>query len=232
MLNLRKKRVIIFDDETAILTLFKRRFAQRGYEVMMFQEPVICPVYEDSSDTCENIYPCADLMFVDFKMPKMNGVELLEHQKQRGCKLNAKNKAIITGYVLEDYMTRINDIGCALIRKPFAFSEISSWLSACEKRIDLSQRLGIKRKEMRYTTDIQILFKTDKHDELLEGDIINLSTYGICLKIYKPLIVGEVISINTNLPNSCQSAYVQWIKKIERDYFIAGLNCCSTNISP
>ncbi len=232
MLNLRKKRVIIFDDETAILTMLERRFAQRGYEVMMFEEPVICPVYEDSSDTCENIYPCADLMFVDFKMPKMNGIELLEHQKQRGCKLNAKNKAIITGFIVDNYINRIKDIGCALIRKPFAFSEISSWLSACEKRVDLSQRLGIKRKERRYTTDIQVLYKTEKQDELLEGDIINLSTYGICLKIYKPLFVGEVISIHTNLPNSCQSACVQWIKKIKRDYYIAGLNCCRENNSP
>ncbi len=231
MLNTRKKRVLIFDDESAILTILERRFVQRGYEVMTFEEPVICPLYENSSDTCKNIFPCADLMFVDFNMPGMNGIELLERQMQRGCKLNMQNKAIMTGYVIDNYMSRINDLGCALFRKPFTFSEISFWLSACEKRIDVSQRLGIKRKERRYTTDIQILYKSGKKGELLEGDIINLSTYGICIKIYRPLIVGEVITIQTKLPNPCQSAYVQWIKKIERNYFIAGLNCCQMDSS-
>jgi DNA-binding response OmpR family regulator len=226
MLSQRKKRVIIFDDEIAILTMLEKHFIQRGYEVLTFEEPVVCPVYENSSDNCENIYPCADLMFVDFKMPKMNGVELLEHQKQRGCKLHANNKAIITGFVIDEYLDRINKLGSALIRKPFAFSGISSWLRACEERMDLSHRLGIKRRELRYTTDIQVLFHIDKQDEILEGDIINLSKYGMCLKVYKSLHQGQVITINTELPTSCQSAYVQWIKKMESDYFIAGLSCC------
>jgi CheY-like chemotaxis protein len=83
-------------------------------------------------------YPCTDIIFADIKMPRMSGIEFLEYQSQIGCKLDIKNKTIISGYIDDDSREAIERLGCSFFKKPIDLSLMSDWLHECEKRIDLS----------------------------------------------------------------------------------------------
>ena len=139
---MRKPRVIILDDEPLVLEMLGGFFTQKGYEIFSLIEPVICPLYERSAASCDKVVPCADVVITDLKMPKMSGIELLERQTRRGCKLDIKNKAVISAHLDEDSMRRISELGCVYFEKPFRLSALSGWLHECENRVDLLKPLN------------------------------------------------------------------------------------------
>jgi YesN/AraC family two-component response regulator len=103
---------------------------------------MVCPLYEKQTEQCDMAYPCADIVITDFEMPKMNGIELILRQAERGCMVNIKNKAVISGNLDEENRSKIAALGIAFFHKPMNFDELIDWLDACDKRIDLSQRIG------------------------------------------------------------------------------------------
>src|SRR5512137_1894701 len=144
---MRKPRAIIFDDEIFVLNMLRDFFQMRGYEVLSFSDPTaICPLYGDGGDSCRNERPCSDVMITDFAMPGVNGVELLEFQARKGCKLDIRNKSVISGYIDDRNRQRVHDLGCNFLQKPFTLYALTEWLGACEKRIDLSVPLSTRRK--------------------------------------------------------------------------------------
>ena len=140
---MRKQRVIIFEDEAMILALLTSFFSKMGYEVFTYPEPVTCPLYADGADCCVKHAPCADLMITDYRMPKMNGIDLLEVQSRKGCRLDIRSKAMISGFLDEEEELQVREMGCEVFRKPFNLSELSAWVKACETRMDLSKPLGL-----------------------------------------------------------------------------------------
>ena len=138
---MRKIRIIIFDDDVVTLRLLKILLTDRNYEVLSFNEPIICPIYEKNTGNCTKDNQCADIIITDFEMPKMNGSELLQKQSERGCKVDIRNKAIISGNI--DNENVIKKLGYAFFKKPIELSELIEWLNECEKRVDLSLPLGI-----------------------------------------------------------------------------------------
>lgn len=134
----RKARVMIFDDEENFLNNLKRWFSHKDYEVFTFNNPIVCSIYEERIDQCIKENPCADIIITDLNMPEMNGIELLQYQSRRGCKIEIRNKAIISGYIDDENRKAIENLGCSFFLKPLELSLISDWLNTCEKRIDLS----------------------------------------------------------------------------------------------
>ena len=102
----------------------------------------MCPIIEGHVEGCFRKDPCADLIITDFRMPERTGIELLEIQARRGCKLDVRNKAIMSAYIDDENKKRIESLGCSFIQKPFEFSRLSEWLDECEQRMDLSQPLS------------------------------------------------------------------------------------------
>jgi CheY-like chemotaxis protein len=135
---MRQKRIIVFDDDVIMLRTLDECLSSMGYEVLSFNEPIICPIYSGDSDNCTTEKLCADIILTDYNMPKMNGIELLQKQSQRGCKLDKRNKSIISGYIDEETNKEIQKLDYSLFDKPIELSELSYWLSECNKRIDLS----------------------------------------------------------------------------------------------
>jgi DNA-binding NtrC family response regulator len=141
--KMRKLRIVIIDDDVLILHSLSRWLSKKGYEVLTFNEPQICPLDEKKTDNCIKENLCADIFITDCQMPKINGVELLQKQSQRGCKLSIRNKAIISGSTDDEVGRSIEKLGCSFFKKPIELSELHDWLNKCEKRINLSLPLAI-----------------------------------------------------------------------------------------
>lgn len=139
---MRKPRAIICDDEQIILEIFRTVLEKMGYEVLTAATPMTCSYYREHADSCPQHSLCADILITDHNMPDMTGLELLEMQHQRGCKLTSKNKALITGNDDPELRERIELLGCQFLPKPMSISTIITWVKECEKRFDLSEPLA------------------------------------------------------------------------------------------
>ena len=142
---MRKPRAIVCDDDHQILELFRSMLEKRGYEVLTAETPVTCAFYSDHADSCPQHNRCTDVLITDNSMPGMTGLELLEIQHQRGCKLTSKNKALMTGNADSEMKDRAAELGCRVFLKPPEFLSIAStWLQECEKRFESVRAIGVR----------------------------------------------------------------------------------------
>jgi CheY-like chemotaxis protein len=222
---LRKRRAIVFDDEPVVLLVLKDFFETRGYEVLAFREPVICPVYGDAAG-CMNKAPCGDIILTDYGMPTMSGIELFQAQARNGCELTSKNKALLTGHMDERKMKDIRDLGIAFFEKPVLFKELDRWVGECELRMDLSLPLGVKRREVRECCDREISYTVSSSgSELFRGIAINMSPSGFCLRASGPLMKEDTVFLKTALPLLSPVARVRWVERTGQDDYLVGLQC-------
>ena len=222
---MRKRRAIVFDDESVILDILNTYLSGRGYEVFCFAEPIVCPIFRNSERHCHIEKPCADILITDFTMSGMNGIALLERQLEKGCKLDIRNKALISGFLDEEGVMKVNQSGYTFIRKPFRLSELSAWIDACEERMPLSVPVGVPRRETREPVLINITYSLLYQPWTLNGIVTNLSSSGFCLKTDHELSEKDFILVNSDLPVSGRKAAVRWTKKLEGNSLMAGLTC-------
>jgi len=223
--NIRKKRAVIYDDNDIILRVLKEFLLMRDYEVFTFQSPVICPLGEIEKNICLKPYPCADIIISDFDMPKMDGITLFQQQLQMDCKVDIRNKAIMSGYLEEQHNKMLGDLGVHFFQKPINFSDLTRWLDQCEQRINLYQPLGSRRRDTRTIFSSEIEYTLDLTDKSRSGSILNLSKNGLCMKIQEPLIRHQIVKINTSLPISCKMASVRWVEPSRDNSYTVGLYC-------
>ena len=229
MTELRKPRVIIYDDDPLILNMLEKYFSLKGYDALAFSEPASCSIYEDSAESCSNLYPCADIMITDFDMPHMNGVEMIESQKARGCRLEARNKAVMSGFMEDEHREKALGMGCAYFKKPFLLTDLDPWIMECENRMDLTVPIGIRRREIRRPVNDEVAYRCGNCEEKRSAVVTNVSESGICLKVRESFPCGEEsVFINDDYTSSCQSAEVRWIKREDEDSFAVGLVCRQT----
>ncbi|MEE9523786.1 MAG: hypothetical protein V3V59_03435 [Thermodesulfovibrionales bacterium] len=222
---MRKKRAIIYDDEPVIVELLRDILSLRDYDVLAFSKPVVCHIYNANVESCDNLQPCADVLITDIMMPEINGMDLLLKQAKRGCKMDTRNKAVISGNLSYEYKKMITDMNVKCFHNPFAFSDINNWLDECEQRIDLTQEVGIKRIHDRSPSRIKIKYELPFRDRKFEGGVTNISKGGFCLTTRNPIVKEETIMIDTALPSACQEATVRWVSMLPDTSFTAGLSC-------
>jgi FixJ family two-component response regulator len=222
---MRKPRAIIYDDDARILKMLEFFLSDRGYEVYAYDKPVVCPVNEGFADSCENLAPCADVMISDFDMPKMTGIELFQRQTERGCRLDIKMKALMSGYADEDLASQSKDLGCSFFQKPFEFSELSEWLRKCEKHFDLSQQLKDRRAGIRYDfkQGIEYCLNTAPGEKFV-ATTFDKSNNGVGLSIADALRAGDMIKIVRGLEVPHRNGVVRWCSKHGANTYKAGLS--------
>lgn len=220
---MRKKRAIIYDDQEIVLKILEHFFQGLGYEVLMFEEPQACPLYEFQGK-CDNDLPCADIIISDFKMPRMNGLELIKGQIEGGCRLDVRNKAIMSGVIDECTERAIRNLGCRFFLKPIAFDTLSSWVAECEKRIDLDLSLGCRRKHVRSPLEMEIQYTIAVTGQVIQGSVVNISEEGLCIISQVPLLNEQRLRIITDLPIPHRDALVRWTRFSNGAHW-AGLHC-------
>ena len=226
---MRKPRVIIYEDDVITLNMLKRFFVRRGYEMYSSSEPVVCPIYVSPSDRCEKMNQCADVAIAEFKMPGMTGTELFQRQSEKGCRLNTKMRAIMSAYPDEELLNMCNDLGCRFFEKPLELSELSGWLSECEKLFDLSSPLNDKRAGNRYVLNqvIEYWINPETSHEKFIGVTLDKSDDGLGLRIFNPLRAGEEITIFNRFEKTRKPGVVLWCRKQGKTIYRAGLRLLS-----
>ena len=222
---MRKLRVNIFDDDVSNLKMLKLFISERDYEILTFDRPVVCPIVSAKSDTCNSMKPCADIIITDYRMPEMTGIEMLLNQAKRGCKVDIRNKIVMSGDLDNKGQKILEELGCTFFSKPFDFNELLACLDDCEKRIDLSKPLGIIRKEDRYPANIDIVYAYNSGEKIYKATVINYSGNGLCLKVDTPLAEIQSIVIKTKLPIDFNNASILWVKEMGPDFYMAGCSC-------
>ncbi|ODS31231.1 MAG: two-component response regulator [Candidatus Scalindua rubra] len=133
-------RAVVLDDEDVIRDLIYDILKKRGYEVYAFSEPFFCPTYLDSECPCPVEHICTTIIITDINMPNMTGLEFIEHQKGKGCKV--QNVAVMSGSWTGDEIEHAKSLGCYMFNKPFKVDEIEKWLDECEKELDRNSKLS------------------------------------------------------------------------------------------
>ena len=223
---MRKFRAVIIDDEPFIRNMLKDFLLLQGYEVLSYSDAtMVCPLYGDNGDRCTYEQPCSDVLLTDFNMPGLNGVELLQHHKAKGCKLDMRNKAVISGYIDDGSRAALDAMGCMFFRKPFTIFALSEWLSGCEKRVDITAPLATRRREERFESYRELTVRVASSDQLLTGVAVNISRSGLCLKVPALLRNADTIHLAEKESGICCQATVRWVRPLGGDAYLAGLQC-------
>ena len=221
---MRKRRAIIYDDHELILKILGDYFVMRGYEVVAFERPVVCPVYDKNMESCEKGLACADIVLSDFRMPEMNGLDLLKAQAHRGCKIPIQNKAIMSGYTDDNLRQTVQEAGYMFFAKPFSFGLVAEWLSEREPHMDLSQPLEMIRKEPRDLNKKEIIYAILPGSLKLKGVATNMSPSGLCMSTDAPVTVEQSVTILFGQSGNSRPAFVRWMREIERGNYLAGVS--------
>ena len=125
-------KVVVIDDEPAILSLMQTKLQRKGHTVLSFANPLECPLYHAPTCPCDAADPCPDIIITDYDMPKVNGMDFLMDVYRRGCR--CKNVAIMTGKGVDEFeMMRMAKLGTRYFLKPIDFDELYDWMSRIER---------------------------------------------------------------------------------------------------
>ena len=133
-------RVLIFDDDEAIRKILWQFFDHKGYEVFTFPHPRSCPICEISKCTCPITASCADFIITDLDMPFMKGIDFIEQQVSKGCKV--KNIALMSGGLNGPVVTKAEELGVKVFPKPFKIADMERWIREAEAKIPQDRELS------------------------------------------------------------------------------------------
>jgi CheY-like chemotaxis protein len=104
-----------------------------GYQVDSYATAEAMPFCNRASGRCTCQVACADLLLTDNRMPALTGLEMLELQQRKGCKLSQGNRAVLSGTWTLEEKRQAEQLGCKVFEKPFDLALLDSWLEACKK---------------------------------------------------------------------------------------------------
>jgi two-component system, response regulator, stage 0 sporulation protein F len=128
-------KALIIDDELVVREFLIRLLALRGVDAKAVEDgPTAIKMVKDEA---------FDIVLIDVKMPKMNGVDVLKQLKQIRPETTY---VMITGYLVDDLLKQAKEIGALTsLKKPFDISYIISLVN------------NLHRKEPRKVLNILVL---------------------------------------------------------------------------
>ncbi len=126
-------RAVVIDDQPLCREFLKDYLTERGYQVDCYSGQQFQSFCSQSGACCQAERPCADLLLTDNRMPHRSGLELLEEQIARGCKLVKQKRAVLSGGWSREERQRAIELGCQVFDKPFDLSGMDAWLEQDKK---------------------------------------------------------------------------------------------------
>ncbi len=123
------KKALVIDDDGLCLDIMSEYLTLKQFAVTA-SPSATCPMIEQQMDTCPMETPCYETLLSDYHMPGMTGLELFEYQSNRGCKVLAKHKALISGAISVDEQKKAESSGYKVFQKPAPLHQIDNWFSA------------------------------------------------------------------------------------------------------
>jgi len=188
------ERIMFVDDDPSILDAAKTAIESYGYDVITAKSGTEC------LDKLED----ADLIFLDIKMPGMNGIEVLKKIKKKNAYLPV---IMITAYATVDTAIEAMKHGAFdYIRKPFDVEELEgSILAALEEiKFDRLKKMNIEKgdsfeKFMEMIKDRRGICITKDLNRVKEME----NVYGVCLsEEWNPRSIDDVKKEISSLPGN------------------------------
>ncbi|MDA8100738.1 MAG: PilZ domain-containing protein [Nitrospiraceae bacterium] len=224
---MRYRRAILFSEEGLIHFSLKRYFEDRGYETLVFHEPIVCPVYDADREMSCGDRICCDVMLVVDGPPQFDSIELFQEQVRHGCMLPALNRAVISWSPLSrERLQTLETLGAVIFPHPFELGMLGPWLEGCETRIGTDTPLVLKRKEPRRLSGMHIRFHSASRDEHGHAKAVNISACGICLKMPKAPKVREQLRLHGGDAPFSEEAVVRWVRQDDDGSYTAGMVFC------
>ena len=127
-------RALVFEDNEGMRELIREVLDSREYEVFAFSHPGQCPLHVVKACPCPLEEACADIIISDVQMPHVSGLEFVEGQREKGCRV--RNIALMSAAWTEADLRVAEKHGYRTFHKPFPLSEMLDWLDECEAGID------------------------------------------------------------------------------------------------
>lgn len=131
-------RVYVFEEDPALLDLLMLYLKNKGHQVQGFMEGYKCPLYLLEECICPAEKPCAEAVIVNTREPNEESIQILLDQEQKGCKLNKRNKAVMSTSFTPELQALIEGNGFSIIKKPFRLSALTDWLDECKGRLQIA----------------------------------------------------------------------------------------------
>ena len=225
---MRNPRVVVFHHVAQTCQDITAFFHSKGYETFVLTKAIVCPIYirgEQEQKKCLSV-PCSDIMIVAQDSAQTMGVDLFTRQLQRGCKLAPRNRAIITQPLVGVTPNNLTGQGVAIFKNPLDFSLFETWVQDCESRMDLSQRLAVKRREKREANSKRVHFRFHDEDTDTSAYAVDTSNCGICLRTSSPLKRGQLLRFASWRVSDAEEGMVRWVKTIDERQHLAGVTFC------
>jgi len=116
----RPLKVMMVDDNEEVLRVFSSMVTMLGYGVTSFTSAI------DAIEYIKGSLKEIDLIITDYRMPEMNGLDLLIKVRMSGVDIPS---IILTGYPEEVDSERARHCGAAIIGKPIRLSELQHQIS-------------------------------------------------------------------------------------------------------
>lgn len=136
---MRKLKILIIDDENIICWSFKKRFSNQGYDV------ITAETGEKGLQLFEIHDP--DIVFIDNKLPSMQGLEVLEKMKR------LKEEVFIvfmTAYGTIEKAVKAMKLGAfEYLNKPYLFEEVELILENIKRKIQIDNEIQLLRRQQK-----------------------------------------------------------------------------------
>lgn len=130
----RQARVILFEDDNGVRAFVQMFLEGKGYEVIVYENPGLCPLQSSHECRCSENERCADIILTDVDMPNVSGLDFIESQLGKGCK--AQDIGIMSSAWSAEDRKRARDLGCTVLDKPVSMSTLTEWFTSCSERLD------------------------------------------------------------------------------------------------